>query len=158
MTPQQESAQEKLERSNRLSLILRKSRVLKSIRGSIPECDKAKDYLKAIEEQFVSFDKALANTLMKRLSGIKYNRAKGVREHIMEMRNIAAQLKALNLSEEMRIMLPHCILELLSSFPVIVVTPTNFNIRNLTDMLGIMNVHAAIRYMEHVVYSRKPRW
>nr|CAD1829488.1 unnamed protein product [Ananas comosus var. bracteatus] len=96
MTPQQESAQEKWERSNRLSLILRKSRVLKSIRGSIPECDKAKDYLKAIEEQFVIFDKALANTLMKRLSGIKYNRAKGVREHIMEMRNIAAQLKALN--------------------------------------------------------------
>nr|CAD1829196.1 unnamed protein product [Ananas comosus var. bracteatus] len=77
MTPQQESAQEKWERSNRLSLMLIKSIVSKNIRGSIPECNKAKDYLKAIEEQFVSFDKALASTLMKRFSGIKYNRAKG---------------------------------------------------------------------------------
>ncbi|KAF7116953.1 hypothetical protein RHSIM_RhsimUnG0010600 [Rhododendron simsii] len=38
-----------------------------SIRNSIPPCDKVKDYMKAIEEQFVSSDKALASTLMNRI-------------------------------------------------------------------------------------------
>ncbi|XP_020112111.1 uncharacterized protein LOC109726735 [Ananas comosus] len=87
--------QEKWERSNCLSLMLIKSRVSKSIRGSIPECNKAKDYLKTIKEQFVSSDKALASMVMKRLSGIKYSRAKGMHEHIIEIRNTVAQLKVL---------------------------------------------------------------
>lgn len=53
---------EQWERSNRLSLIFMKSHVIKGIRGSIPECTKTKDFIKAIEEQFVSSDKALAST------------------------------------------------------------------------------------------------
>jgi uncharacterized 2Fe-2S/4Fe-4S cluster protein (DUF4445 family) len=57
--------------------------------------DKVKDYLKAIEEQFVSSNKALANTLMNKLSIMKHNKSRGVCEHIMEMRDIAAQLKSL---------------------------------------------------------------
>ncbi|XP_020098377.1 uncharacterized protein LOC109717112 [Ananas comosus] len=98
MSPQQKFAQEKWERSNRLSLMLIKSRVSKSMRGSIPECDKAKDYLKAIEEQFVSSDKALASTLMNKLSSMKYSGNGSIREHIMEMRDIAAQLTALKVT------------------------------------------------------------
>ena len=89
------NAYERWERSNRLSLMLIKSHVSKNIRGSIPECDKVKDYMKAIEEQFVSSDKALASTLMNKLSGMKHNKSRTVREHIMEMRDIAAQLKSL---------------------------------------------------------------
>ncbi|GKV09415.1 hypothetical protein SLEP1_g20923 [Rubroshorea leprosula] len=69
-----------------------KSSVSKSIRGSIPAMDKIKDFLKAIEEQFGKFDKALANTLMKKLSSMKFDHSKVVREHIMEMRDIAAKL------------------------------------------------------------------
>ena len=88
---------ERWERSNRLSLMLIKSHVSKSIRGSIPECDKVKDYIKAIEEQFVSSDKALASTLMNKLSIMKHGKSKSVREHIMEMRDIAAQLKSLEI-------------------------------------------------------------
>ena len=38
-------------------------------------------------------DKALASTLMKKLSGMKHNSSKSVCEHIMEMRDIATQLK-----------------------------------------------------------------
>ena len=38
------------ERSNRLSLMFIKSHINKNIRGSIPECNKAKDFMKAIEE------------------------------------------------------------------------------------------------------------
>ena len=47
---------ERWERSNCLSLMLIKSHISKDIRGSIPDCDKAKDFMKAIEEQFVGSD------------------------------------------------------------------------------------------------------
>ena len=72
-----------------------KSHVIKGIRGSIPECTKVKDFLKAVEEQFVHSDKTMASTLMKRLSHTSYDYSKGVREHIMQIRNTAAQLKTL---------------------------------------------------------------
>nr|KYP65744.1 hypothetical protein KK1_012007 [Cajanus cajan] len=53
--------------------------------------------MKAIQEQFVSFDKSMASTLMKKLSSMKYDKSKGVREHIMEIRDIAAKLKSLEI-------------------------------------------------------------
>jgi len=40
---------ERWERSNRLSLMFMQSHFAKGIRGSIPECSKAKDFLKAVE-------------------------------------------------------------------------------------------------------------
>ena len=42
------------ERSNRLSLMFIKSHINKNIRGSILECNKVKDFMKAIEEQFIN--------------------------------------------------------------------------------------------------------
>ncbi|KAF7130380.1 hypothetical protein RHSIM_Rhsim10G0199300 [Rhododendron simsii] len=90
-------AYDRWERSNRLSLMLIKTHISSSIRNSIPSCDKVKDYMKAIEEQFVSSDKALANTLMNRLSGMKHNSSRSVREHIMGMRDIVARLKSLEI-------------------------------------------------------------
>ena len=44
-----------------------------------------KTYMKAIEEKFISSDKSVANTLMKKLSSMKFDSSKSVREHIMEM-------------------------------------------------------------------------
>jgi len=83
------------ERSNHLSMILIKAHIDKSIRDSVPKCNKVKDYIKATEEQFVSFDKALANTFMDKLSMMKHCKSKSVHEHIIEMRDIVAQLKSL---------------------------------------------------------------
>ena len=83
------------ERSNRLSLMFIKSHINKNIRGSIPECNKVKDLMKAIEEQFIRSDKALASILMKRFSSKIFYYSKNVREHIMEMRDMVAQLKSL---------------------------------------------------------------
>ncbi|XP_019240195.1 PREDICTED: uncharacterized protein LOC109220188 [Nicotiana attenuata] len=82
---------EQWERSNRLSLMLIKAHISQSIRGSIPNSDKVKAYMKAIDEQFISSDKVLASTLMKRLSSMTFNKSRIVREHIMEMRDIAAK-------------------------------------------------------------------
>ena len=60
----------------------------------IPKCDKAKNFLKVVEEQFVSSDKAMVSTLMKKLSGMKHNNSINVHEYIMEMRDVVAQLKS----------------------------------------------------------------
>jgi hypothetical protein len=74
-----------------------KSHVSKGIKGAIPECTKVEAFIKAVEEQFVSFNKALASTLMKKLSSKSFDNSRSVREHIMEMRDMAAQLKSLEI-------------------------------------------------------------
>ncbi|XP_028060693.1 uncharacterized protein LOC114264288 [Camellia sinensis] len=70
------NAYDKWERSNRLSLMLIKSHISQSIRGSISLSDKVKNYMRAIEKKFVSSDKALASNLMNKLSGMKHNNSK----------------------------------------------------------------------------------
>ncbi|KAF7839831.1 Retrovirus-related Pol polyprotein from transposon TNT 1-94 [Senna tora] len=86
---------ERWERSNRLSMMYIKSKISASIRGSLGVHKNVRDLLKAIDEQFESSEKALASTLMSKLSTMKLTSIKGVREHIMRMRDIAAQLKTL---------------------------------------------------------------
>ncbi|KAL0374275.1 UNVERIFIED_CONTAM: Retrovirus-related Pol polyprotein from transposon TNT 1-94, partial [Sesamum radiatum] len=112
-TPTEKASYKQWERSNRLSLMLIKKHISKGIRGSIRECTKVKDFLKAIEDQYVRSDKALASTLMKRLSDMKYNGSGSVREHIMQMRDIAAQLKPL----EVDISEPFLVHLILNSLP-----------------------------------------
>ena len=101
-TPTEQSTQancalyERWERSNRLSMMVIKTHISQSIRGSIPECRTVKELMGAIDEQFVSSDKAQASTLMAKLCSMRLKGTQNVRGHIMEMRDIAAQLKALD--------------------------------------------------------------
>jgi len=44
--------------------MLIKVNVSKSNRDYIPDCDKAREFMKIIEKQFVTYDKALATTLI----------------------------------------------------------------------------------------------
>nr|CAD1817231.1 unnamed protein product [Ananas comosus var. bracteatus] len=90
--PHKHAFHEKWEKSNRLSLLLMQAHVGKNIRGSIPVCTTAKNFMKAIEDQFVSFDKAKASTLMSKMASMKYSGSGSIREHIMEMKDIAFQL------------------------------------------------------------------
>ncbi|XP_059441899.1 uncharacterized protein LOC132174224 [Corylus avellana] len=69
----------------------------KRIRGSIPECTKAKAFIKAVEEQFMSSYKALASILMKKLSSKSFDNSRSLREHTMEMKDKATQLKFLEI-------------------------------------------------------------
>ena len=84
------AAYERWERSNRLSMMFIRTKISASIRGSIPECRTVNELLKAIDAQFESSDKALASTLMAQLSSMKLTTVKGMRGHIMKMRDIAA--------------------------------------------------------------------
>ena len=74
-----------------------KTKITIGIRGSVEQYDKVQDLLKAIGEQFVTSDKALASTLIMKFSSICITSVRGVREHIMQMRDIAAQLKKLGI-------------------------------------------------------------
>lgn len=91
---QEVTKHEQWERSNRLSLILMQSHVNKSIKGFIPRCTKIKEFIKVVEEQFVSFNKALASTMMKRFLSKTFDSYKGVCGHIMEMRDMTAHIKS----------------------------------------------------------------
>ena len=66
-----------------------------NIRGSVEKHTDVQALLKSIDDQFSTLDKALANTLIMKFSSLRLTNVKGVREHIMEMRDIAAQLKTL---------------------------------------------------------------
>ncbi|RVW82840.1 Retrovirus-related Pol polyprotein from transposon TNT 1-94 [Vitis vinifera] len=72
-----------------------KTKINAGIHGSIKQHENVRELLKAIDEQFVTSDKALASTLIMKFISLKLTGIRGVREHIMEMRNIMAQLKKL---------------------------------------------------------------
>ena len=70
--------------------------------------------LKAIDEQFESSKNAWASTLIMKFSTLRLTGTKGVRDHIMQMRDIAAQLKTLEV-EMSETFLVHYILNTLPS-------------------------------------------
>ena len=96
-TPTEVALYERWEKSNRLSVMFIKTKITAGIRGSVEQYDKVQDLLKAIGEQFVTSNKALASTLIMKFSSIRITSVRGVREHIMQMRDIAAQLKKLGI-------------------------------------------------------------
>ena len=104
---------EQWERSNRLSIMFIKTSIYAGIRGSVKHHTNVQPLLKAINEQFVTSDKTLTNTLIMKFSSLRLTNLKGVLEHIMEMRDIAAQLKALEVDMS-KTFLVHYILNTLS--------------------------------------------
>ncbi|XP_077226386.1 uncharacterized protein LOC143859612 [Tasmannia lanceolata] len=100
-TPADESTQDEVdhykewERSNCLSVLLIQSPIAQSIRTSLPKTTNAKEFCEVVQEQFVTSDKALAATLRSKHVSLKHTADKQVREHIMEMHNVDAQLQAL---------------------------------------------------------------
>ncbi|XP_068666570.1 uncharacterized protein [Aristolochia californica] len=79
---------ERWERSNRLSVMFIKTKIVAGLHGSVEQYENVKDLLKAIDAQFVTSNKALASTLIMKFSSLKHTSMRGVREYIMQMRNI----------------------------------------------------------------------
>ena len=90
-----------------------KTKISASICGSVNQHDNVKALLKAIDKQFVTSDKARVNTLIMKFSSLRLTDMSGVREHIMQMRDIATQLKTLEV-EMFNFFLVHYIL---NTFP-----------------------------------------
>ena len=90
-----------------------KTKISAGICGSIEQHENVCELLKVIDEQFVTSDKALASTLIMKFTSLKFIGIKGVREYIMEMRDVVAQLKKLEV-EMCESFLVHFILNTLS--------------------------------------------
>ena len=88
-----------------------KTKISAGICGSIEQHENVCELLKVIDEQFVTSDKALASTLIMKFTSLKLTCIKGVREHIMEMTNVVAQLKKLKV-EMSKSFLVHFILNI----------------------------------------------
>jgi hypothetical protein len=100
---EESSAEEKTlshswERSNRLSIMFMRMSIANNIKSTLTECDTAKEFFKAVEKRFHSADKSLAGTLMAELTTMKFDGTCGMYEHILEMSNLAAKLKALGMN------------------------------------------------------------
>ena len=93
-TKEEKVLHEQWERSNRPSLFIKMS-IFASIRGSVEKHTNVWALFKAIDKQFATSDKAFSSTLIMKISSLRLTNVKGVREHIMEMRDIVAQLKTL---------------------------------------------------------------
>ncbi|RVW91499.1 Retrovirus-related Pol polyprotein from transposon TNT 1-94 [Vitis vinifera] len=111
-TPEEILLYERWEKSNRLSVMYIKTKISVGIRGLIEQLENVRELLKAIDEQFVTSDKALASTLIMKFTSLKLTSIRGVHEHIMEMRDIVAQLKKLDV-EMSKSFLVHFILNTL---------------------------------------------
>ncbi|WKA11316.1 hypothetical protein VitviT2T_028826 [Vitis vinifera] len=94
-TPDEILLYEHWDKSNRLSVMYIKTKISVGIHSSIEQHENIRELLKVIDEQFVTSDKALASTLIMKFTSLKLTGIRGVREHIMEMRDIVAQLKKL---------------------------------------------------------------
>ena len=77
-TTAEKALYEQWERSNRLSLMFIKTKISYGIRGSVDQHDNVKALLKAIDEQFVTSDKALASTLIMKFSSLRLTDVSGV--------------------------------------------------------------------------------
>jgi hypothetical protein len=87
----------KWDASNRKCLMIIKSSINEAIRGGIPDCETAKEYLKKVESQFSGSSKTYANTIIKKLVTEKYSFASGVQEHIQKMSNMTSKLKTIDI-------------------------------------------------------------
>ncbi|CAM8883112.1 unnamed protein product [Rhodiola kirilowii] len=86
------------EHSNRLSLMIIHCDIPEVFRGIVTgEISSAKDYLAEFEKRFVENDKAKTSELLANLISVKYSGKGNVREHIMEISQLASKLKALKL-------------------------------------------------------------
>ncbi|RVW43523.1 Retrovirus-related Pol polyprotein from transposon TNT 1-94 [Vitis vinifera] len=110
-TPDEILLYECWEKSNCLNLMYIKTKINADIHGSIEQHENVRDFLKVIDEQFVTSDKALASTLIM-FTSLKLTSVRGVREHIMEMMDILNQLKKLEV-EMSKSFLVHFILNTL---------------------------------------------
>ncbi|XP_019185241.1 PREDICTED: uncharacterized protein LOC109180208 [Ipomoea nil] len=73
------------------------SRISRKIRFCFEDIKKAKPLLKAIDDNFIESKKLLAMTLIMKLRNLRLSTVKGTREHIMQLRDITAQLKELEI-------------------------------------------------------------
>ena len=72
--------------------------IAKNIKTTLSKTNNAKEFLANVAERFKTADKSLAGTLMAKLTTMKFDNMRGIQEHVLEMTNLAAQLKTLGMN------------------------------------------------------------
>ncbi|XP_047313809.1 uncharacterized protein LOC124917405 [Impatiens glandulifera] len=99
---------EKLEKSNRLSLMIIKKSIPEIFRGTISDdITKVEEFLIEIEKRFTKSDNAEMSIFLQSLITMRYLGKGNIREYILNMSNVASKLRALklDLSEDMLVLL-----------------------------------------------------
>jgi hypothetical protein len=81
----------KWEKSNKICMMIIKHSMVEIIRGAIPECATAKEYLEKVASQFTGSSKAYASSLVSEFINMRYD-GSGVRAYIQKMTSTVAKL------------------------------------------------------------------
>ncbi|RVW98877.1 Retrovirus-related Pol polyprotein from transposon TNT 1-94 [Vitis vinifera] len=120
---------------NRLSLMFMRMTIANNIKTSLPQTEFASEFLKSVEERFKRADKSLAGTLMAELTTMKYDGQKGIQQHILNMTEKAAKLKALGMGMDESFLVQFVLNSLPSQFaPFKIHYNTNSDQWNLNEL------------------------
>ncbi|KAJ0031661.1 hypothetical protein Pint_13638 [Pistacia integerrima] len=94
-SPEEKAKYEKWERSNRISLMLMRSKMANQVRSFVPQSDEAKQYFAGIEKLVLQFEKHSSQLLYGKFWKVKYDIGEGnnVAERIFEMCSVADRLR-----------------------------------------------------------------
>jgi len=104
---------EQWERSNQLNVMFIKTKISVGIHDFVNQHEKVQNLLKAIDDQSITSDKALASTLIMKFSSLRLTSVKGVCEYIMQLQDISPQLKKLEVVDISESFVVHFILSTL---------------------------------------------
>lgn len=99
-----------------MALMVMKRSITKTVRGGIPVCEKANDFLEAVSAKFKVSENAKMGNLMTTLTSLKFNRKTSVREHILKLVDTAAKLKDLKMPLDDSFVVHMALLSLPKSF------------------------------------------
>ena len=136
-TPEQVEQSKAWARCNRLSLMFMRMTIANNIKTFLPQTEFASEFLKSVEERFKRADKSLAGTLMAELTTMKYDGQKGIQQHILNMTEKAAKLKALGMGMDESFLVQFVLNSLPSQFaPFKIHYNTNRDQWNLNEFIS----------------------
>ncbi|XP_057981253.1 uncharacterized protein LOC131166693 [Malania oleifera] len=125
------------ERSNRLSSMFMRMSIANNIKTAIPKIESTKEFFKVCGSQIA--DKSLARTLMGTLTTIKFDDARTMHKHVVEMTNIAAKLKTLGMDVNENFI----VLIILNSLPT-KYGPFQMNYNTMKDKWNVHELHSML--------------
>ena len=88
------------DRSKRLGIMFMLMNIASNIKTTLSNTENAKDFLKFVEESYQFGDKSFARTIMGISTSMNLDGSRTMHKHVIEMTNVAARLKSLEMKVE----------------------------------------------------------